>query len=274
MTVKLCPRRRRPCGWQREGIFRERSSRDRRRVGVGRACAPLLHAQGRQVAPWDIAEEGAARVAIDLGSGTIALGLDVTDESAVATAVTMTASALGGIGGLVHAAGIVSQDAIGLLTAALWDSVVNLNLRAHAWLVQALLPYLRQASGAAVVAIASIEALVGHPAIPAYCASKSGLLGLTRSMALQLAPEGIRVNAVCPGYMDTPMLSGATAQDRIRLASVAPLGRLRRPDDIANAAAFLRSDAARFITGTYLVVGWWCHSGRLSRLMAAADIRR
>jgi NAD(P)-dependent dehydrogenase (short-subunit alcohol dehydrogenase family) len=225
--------------------------------GIGRACAQTLSEAGRPVAVWDRdgagAEAVAKQVAADTGVDTIGIGIDVTDSSAFADAIDRTRAALGSIGGLVHSAGAVRSDNIGALDETGWDFVLNVNLRAEALLVQALLEDLRAAEGAAVVGIASIEAVVGNAAIPAYCASKAGLLGLTRSMALQLASDGIRVNAVCPGFIDTPML-GAAGEGRKRMAAECPLKRLGEPRDIAKAVRFLLSDEASFVTGTHLVV--------------------
>jgi NAD(P)-dependent dehydrogenase (short-subunit alcohol dehydrogenase family) len=130
------------------------------------------------------------------------------------------------------------------------------NLRAEALLVIALLGDLRANAGSAVVGIASIEAIIGHGAIPAYCASKAGLLGLTRSLADSLSPDGVRVNAVCPGYIDTPMLRPSLdlPGTREKYEAGAPLRRLGQPEDIARAVRFLMSDEASFVTGTHLVV--------------------
>ena len=207
--------------------------------GIGLASARALIADGRQVALFDVAPQ-VQSVAASIGA--VGFVVDCSSTESMTSGVEAAAAELAGIDGLVHAAGRVATEPIGALTAESWDAVVDVNLRAQALLVQMLLPHFEKAValglGPSVVGISSIEGLVGNPFIPAYCASKAGLLGLTRSMAGQLGPLGIRVNAVCPGFIETPMLADALAIDEVRAAFVAaaPLGRLGQPSEIGRAS--------------------------------------
>ncbi|MCU1365971.1 MAG: short-chain dehydrogenase/reductase [Ilumatobacteraceae bacterium] len=225
--------------------------------GIGLASARAMAAVGRTIALWDrngdLAVSEAAALAADFGVAALGVTVDVTDGEAIATALTSTRS-LGVVSGLVHAAGVVSTETVGTMTEERWDFVLDVNLRALMMLTQAIADDLRATPGAAVVGISSIEGLVGHFAIPAYCASKAGMIGLVRSLAASLTP--VRVNAVCPGYVLTPMLAPSLQYEPLKehMETTSLLGRLGRPDEIGTAVRFLMSADASFITGTHLVV--------------------
>jgi NAD(P)-dependent dehydrogenase (short-subunit alcohol dehydrogenase family) len=226
--------------------------------GIGLATAHAVAEVGRPVAIWDLhadrATAAAAAVAAEHGVKTVGMAVDVRDTDSLADAADVAVSAIGTVGGLVHAAGV--PDAVDLpdLTDKTWDPLIEVNLRAYAMVVQAFLAQLRaNAPDAAVVGIASIHGIVANPANPAYAASKAGVLGLTRSMAIRFAQEGIRVNAICPGFIDTPMLPDIDPL-REHFAQAAPMKRLGRPSEIGTTARFLLSTEASFITGQYVVV--------------------
>jgi NAD(P)-dependent dehydrogenase (short-subunit alcohol dehydrogenase family) len=225
------------------------------------ATARLLAETGRSVAVWDRDGAAARRVALscsdEFGVRAVGLKVDVTKTSTLKAAVKRSRTEVGPIGGLVHAAGIGGAVPVTSIDDVSWDEVLDVNLRAGATLTRALHESLLEANpGSAIVYISSIEGYVGHAFLPAYCASKAGLLGLTRSVCALLGPDGIRVNSICPGAVETPLLAPLLEMPGARedLIARTPLGRLALPADIASVVRFLLSDDAAYITGASLVV--------------------
>ena len=236
--------------------------------GIGRATATLLAERGAAVACVDVNGVGLAESvdAIEASGGkAVALTADVTDLAAVEAVVAAAVVEFGGLDGVANIAGV--GDFTGDVTAIEldeWARVLAINLTGAFHVSRATIPHLRAAGCGAIVNVASQFGLVGCLASPAYCASKAGLIGLTRAMAIDHTSDGIRVNCVCPGPVDTPMLAWTvatpelTARERARTAGRNLVGRSGRPEEIAATIAFLLSDEIGFMSGSIVAVdgGW------------------
>ena len=215
--------------------------------GIGRRTAAVFAAEGARLGLLDRDVEGVSRTARELGES--AYPVDVTDEPAVEAAVAKAAAALGGIDGVVNAAGIMSVGSMSDTPAALFRKLIDVNLTGTYIVVRACLPWLTENTSATVVNIASAQGLLPNaPGHTAYAASKGGVVNLSRALAAELAPK-VRVNTVCPGMVDTPMADGF----RANVGNYA-LKRLADPDEIARAILFLTSDESSYVTGAALAV--------------------
>ena len=227
--------------------------------GIGLASAEALAEVGRPVAIWDINAERSATVAADIaqrfGVATVGVGVDLSEVGNIAPALQQTRAALPSMGGLVHAAGISLAVPVEELTEAAWDAVLSVNLKALPFMVQQLRSALVAQPGSAVVGIASINATLGNHMNPAYTASKGGMLSLVRSLADDLARDGIRINSVTPGYILTPMMQPVVDHlEPGHFERPVMLGRMGAPREVAAAVRFLLSDEASYITAAELVV--------------------
>jgi len=229
--------------------------------GIGLATVRRLADGGARVAGLDTNGEALASAMHGLGP---ALTADVADPDAVERAVSSAAGELGGLDGLANVAGTgyLTGD-VGATPPKLWDRVLAVNLTGAYLVSRAALRHLRAAGRGAIVHVASQFALSGAVASPAYCASKAGMLGLTRGMAVDHAADGIRVNAVCPGPVDTPFTGmlrdpDLLERERARRESRLLLGRQSTAEEVAAAIAFLLSDDAGSMTGSVLTIdgGW------------------
>lgn len=231
--------------------------------GIGRAIAELLHARGARLLLVDCNAGGVAAAAESMGKAgglTVhSVVANLADPAAIAAMTEAVAALEPRVDILVNNAGIELDVPFEKITADLFDRVIAVNLRAPLLVSQAMAS-LFPASGGAIVNISSIHSDHAFPNAIPYACSKAGLMALTRNLALELAPRHIRVNAVCPGYVDTPMWDEwlRTMSDPEALASqteaLHPLGRRGLPDDVASAAVYLASPHAAWVTGTSLVV--------------------
>jgi 3alpha(or 20beta)-hydroxysteroid dehydrogenase len=220
--------------------------------GQGAAIVKRLHKDGFRVAACDLlVDELAATVESVGGDASVAIPLDVTSEDQWQAAVAAVIDRFGSLTTLVNNAGVLHRASIADETAAGFEGSWRVNCLGSFLGIRAALPHLREADGAAIVNTCSTGAIRPFPNHAAYGSSKWALRGLTQVAAAELASSGIRVNAVFPGPVETPMLDDAT---QARLAERAVLGRLGKPVEIADAVAFLVSEQASFITGSELVV--------------------
>ena len=230
-------------------------------TGIGRAVTRALRARGDRVLLADRDAAGAAAVCEEPapGSGT-ALACDLADPAAPAAAVAAAVAAHGGLDVVFANAGLLLARPLAAWTVDDWDRSMAVNLRAPFLLAQAAAPHLRGSARARLIMTSSTGGLRGHAGMPAYHASKAGLLNLVRALADELGPDGITVNAVTPGWIETPFNDAYwkhqadAGASRRALDAGLPLRRQGTPDDVVGAVLFLASDEARYVTGQSIVV--------------------
>lgn len=226
--------------------------------GIGRAAAELLLERGWAVAFLDIAEAALADVRHEHGAGATAcfLAVDVTDEAAVERAVADTVATLGGVSGVVNCAGIAADMHVLDTPVGLFRKILDVNVVGTFLVGRAAARHMRGAGGGAIVNVASISGLRGSKGRSAYGASKGAVVTLTQVMANDLAPMGIRVNAVAPGPVETPMVKALhTAEDRALYHRYIPMKRYSQPGEIASVIAFLLDDTqSSYVTGEIVAV--------------------
>ncbi len=227
--------------------------------GIGEACARLLASLGGSVAVADLQVEGAERVAgaiRDAGGRASSVRVNVADAASVEAMVQRTVDELGRLDVAVNNAGIGGeQNPTGEYTPEGWRQVIDVNLSGVFYCLRYEIPAMLRTGGGAIVNMSSILGSVGFANSAAYVAAKHGIVGLTQTAALEYATQGVRVTAVGPGFIATPMVeSGLDPEAREAVAGLHPMKRMGTPDEVAALVCFLASDAASFITGSYHLV--------------------
>jgi 2-hydroxycyclohexanecarboxyl-CoA dehydrogenase len=229
--------------------------------GIGRGVALRLAADGHHVAVLDRDGPGAEAVAAELaaaGAKAVACAVDVADRASVDEAFARLRAELGPVGILVTSAGIESFQPLSDITAESWDRIIAVNLTGTFACAQAAVPDMVAAGWGRIVTISSSSAQSGAPNMAHYAASKGGVIGLTKALAVELARQGVTANTIPPSLVDTPMARQAEAAGDFPgvdvIGPMVPLGRAGTPDDIAAACSFLCSDAGSYITGQVIGV--------------------
>lgn len=225
--------------------------------GIGRATAIRLGEEGARVAAADLNSEGAASTAATVGGEAVGLGLDVTDFATVRAAIEEAEGRLGPIDILVNCAGWDKVEPFVDNSEETWERVIDINLKGVIRCTRAVLDGMISRRSGSIVSISSDAGRVGSSGEVVYSGAKAGIIGFSKGMARETARHGLRVNVVCPGPTDTPLMA-ATSEANPRLGEALvkaiPFRRLARPEEIAAAAVFLASDDASFITGQTLSV--------------------
>ena len=234
--------------------------------GIGRAAAVLFASEGASVACADLSHARAQETVAEierLGGRAVALSGDVSAAEDAAGMVDGAVDALGRLDIVVNSAGVTARNALppGSDADDVWDRVIEVNLRGTYLVSRCALAHMQRGGGGSIVNLASTMGMVGYPpglggALNPYPPSKGGVIQLTRNMAVDLARDGIRVNCLCPGFVETDLTKSLTDDPPTRqmLESRHPLGRLGRPEEVANAALYLASDEASYVTGAALTV--------------------
>lgn len=235
------------------------------RRGIGRTIALALAKEGANVVVSDISQEDCQKVVTEiegLGRKGLALKCDVTSRAEVEDMVGRTVAEFGKVDILVNNAGIISFKPFLELTDEDWDNTLNVNLKGQFLCARAVAKKMAKNKWGRIINIASISSGgcgIAFPLIAHYTASKGGVTALTDALALELTPQGINVNAICPGAIDTDMVKGVKESGQLERVLVRiPKGRLGQPEDIANLAVFLASDESDYISGAAIVIdgGW------------------
>ncbi len=222
--------------------------------GIGRAIAARFAAEGASVIAADLPQDA------QVPDGVTYCQVDVTRDAAVRAVMARAEEILGGLDVLVTCAGIEIEKTIEETSEEEWDRVMNVNLKGTFLACKHAVPLMRAAGGGSIVTFGSYDGFIADPNLAAYCASKGGVHALTRAMACDYGPEGIRCNAICPGYIETPMLQSFFGhagdidklQDEVR--RVHPVRRWGQPEDVANLALWLASDEAGYASGQLWVL--------------------